>query len=397
MNSHVIDSRYLNDLFGTPELRRVFSDTAQLQSWLDFEAALARGRGCGGLGAGGSRRRDHPRGTRRADRPRRVARGGQLHRAPAHLAGAAIDRRYATAKLAVMSTGARPRRTSPTPGSCSRRRRPTASSWPICAAWPHAAGRSGAPRARHADAGPHPRPARHPHHLRLQGRRLAGRGAAARRAAGAARPSASSSGEFAGASTTLASIGDDPAVALEVQRRLMADLGLGVPVDRLARRARPASAELGGAAGADRRDDGQDRPRGDPAPEKRGDGAGRAAPSRQDRLEHDAAQAQSDGVRGDHGAGAAGAVARRPRCSNPMGTAEHERDWSAVHAEWAAVPEICLLTGAAVTQTSDVIRGLIVYRERMRQNVDALHGLILSEAVMLRLGRVRGTPGRHTT
>ena len=49
MNSHVIDSRYLGDLFGTEELRRVFSDIAQLQSWLDFEAALARAEAAVGL------------------------------------------------------------------------------------------------------------------------------------------------------------------------------------------------------------------------------------------------------------------------------------------------------------------------------------------------------------
>ena len=49
MNAHVIDSRYLNDLFGTAELRRVFSDTRQLQCWLDFEAALARAEAAEGL------------------------------------------------------------------------------------------------------------------------------------------------------------------------------------------------------------------------------------------------------------------------------------------------------------------------------------------------------------
>ena len=78
-----------------------------------------------------------------------------------------------------------------------------------------------------------------------------------------------------------------------------------------------------------------------------------------------------------------------------MGTAEHERDWSAVHAEWAAVPEICLLAGAAVGQTLDVIKDLIVYPENMRRNVDALHGLILSEAVMLRLGESVGRQVAH--
>ena len=48
---------------------------------------------------------------------------------------------------------------------------------------------------------------------------------------------------------------------------------------------------------------------------------------------------------------AAGPVRFRPALLESMGTAEHERDWSAVHTEWAAVPEICLLTGAAVAQT----------------------------------------------
>ena len=42
-------------------------------------------------------------------------------------------------------------------------------------------------RARHAAGGPHARPARHADHLRVQGRGLAGRGAAAHRAAGAGR------------------------------------------------------------------------------------------------------------------------------------------------------------------------------------------------------------------
>ena len=49
MNAHVIDSGYLRDLFGTEELRQVFSDRQQLQGWLDFEAALARAEAAVGL------------------------------------------------------------------------------------------------------------------------------------------------------------------------------------------------------------------------------------------------------------------------------------------------------------------------------------------------------------
>ena len=42
MPSHVIDSRLLRDLYGTPAMRRVFDDEGLLQKWLDYEAALAR-------------------------------------------------------------------------------------------------------------------------------------------------------------------------------------------------------------------------------------------------------------------------------------------------------------------------------------------------------------------
>jgi 3-carboxy-cis,cis-muconate cycloisomerase len=59
------------------------------------------------------------------------------------------------------------------------------------------------------------------------------------------------------------------------------------------------------------------------------------------------------------------------------------------------VPEACLLAGAALEQALDVVKGLHVYRDRMRANVDALHGLILSEAVMLALGEHIGRNAAH--
>ncbi|RME85263.1 MAG: adenylosuccinate lyase [Caldilineae bacterium] len=75
--------------------------------------------------------------------------------------------------------------------------------------------------------------------------------------------------------------------------------------------------------------------------------------------------------------------------------AEHERDWSAMHVEWAALPEICILAGGAVAHTLQAIRGLRVDRKRMRRNVDLLHGLMMSEAVMLRLGEFVGRQTAH--
>ena len=49
----------------------------------------------------------------------------------------------------------------------------------------------------------------------------------------------------------------------------------------------------------------------------------------------------------------------------------------------------------ASRQIRDVIARLIVYRDRMQENVDALHGLILSEAVMLALGEHVGRQVSH--
>src|SRR6202158_3781281 len=42
MASTVIDSAFLRDLYGTPEMRGVFADMRLLQRWLDVEVALAR-------------------------------------------------------------------------------------------------------------------------------------------------------------------------------------------------------------------------------------------------------------------------------------------------------------------------------------------------------------------
>src|SRR3990172_7298899 len=42
MTSHILDSRFLKDLYGTPEMRAVFDDMHLLQKWLDTEVALAQ-------------------------------------------------------------------------------------------------------------------------------------------------------------------------------------------------------------------------------------------------------------------------------------------------------------------------------------------------------------------
>jgi 3-carboxy-cis,cis-muconate cycloisomerase len=42
MSAHILDSILLQDLYGTPEMRRIFDDKQLLQKWLDVEVALAQ-------------------------------------------------------------------------------------------------------------------------------------------------------------------------------------------------------------------------------------------------------------------------------------------------------------------------------------------------------------------
>lgn len=71
--------------------------------------------------------------------------------------------------------------------------------------------------------------------------------------------------------------------------------------------------------------------------------------------------------------------------------AAHERDMSAGRAEWVLVPEACCLASGALAWTLHVARGLRVDPARMRANLDAVGPVLASEAVMLgltaRLGR----------
>jgi adenylosuccinate lyase len=72
---------------------------------------------------------------------------------------------------------------------------------------------------------------------------------------------------------------------------------------------------------------------------------------------------------------------------------EHERDGRAWKAEWVAVPEACLLTGAALAMGVSLLEGLQVDEQRMRANLDDRQGYPLSEPVM-RLATER--LGKHT-
>ena len=75
--------------------------------------------------------------------------------------------------------------------------------------------------------------------------------------------------------------------------------------------------------------------------------------------------------------------------------AAHERDMSVGRAEWVLVPEAACLSVAALHWSLVVARGLSVNAERMRENLGRLGGLLLSEAVMLKLGETLGRNTAH--
>jgi adenylosuccinate lyase len=75
--------------------------------------------------------------------------------------------------------------------------------------------------------------------------------------------------------------------------------------------------------------------------------------------------------------------------------AEHEADRSTTNLAGRAIEEACILTGDALERLVMLAEGLEVYPERMRRNLDLSGGLIMSEALMLELGRVLGRQRAH--
>ncbi|MFQ6571888.1 adenylosuccinate lyase [Pseudomonas sp. UM16] len=74
----------------------------------------------------------------------------------------------------------------------------------------------------------------------------------------------------------------------------------------------------------------------------------------------------------------------------------HERDGSAWRIEWAALPELFIYAGALLTRMEGLLAaGLEVREERMRANLELFGGLILSERVMLALATQFGKQTAH--
>ena len=74
---------------------------------------------------------------------------------------------------------------------------------------------------------------------------------------------------------------------------------------------------------------------------------------------------------------------------------EDERGLGGWQAEWETLPEIVVLSAEALHQLHTAISGLEVHPARMKENLEATHGLIFAEAITVRLAeRVGKTEAR---
>ena len=74
---------------------------------------------------------------------------------------------------------------------------------------------------------------------------------------------------------------------------------------------------------------------------------------------------------------------------------EHERAAGGWQAEWEALSGALAYTGGAAAAIREVLEGLEVRSERMRENLDMTGGLVLAESVSLALGRRIGRSQAH--
>lgn len=72
---------------------------------------------------------------------------------------------------------------------------------------------------------------------------------------------------------------------------------------------------------------------------------------------------------------------------------DFERATGPWHLEWVSLPESFLLTASSLSNAKFMLSGLVVHEARMRENLDLTHGLIVAEAVMMaaapKIGRQR--------
>jgi 3-carboxy-cis,cis-muconate cycloisomerase len=196
-------------------------------------------------------------------------------------------------------------------------------------------------------------------------------------------------GQFAGAAGTLASLGDD---GFAVQEALCAELGLGVPVSTW-HVARDGFAEtlnflalVTGSLGKIALDlmvmasteFGEVY-----EPFVKGRGASSTMPQKRNPISSELMLAAAKGVRQHAGLMLDAMVQDFERATGP---------W---HAEWMAIPEAFVLAAGALNQARFALGGLIVDEARMAKNLAMSNGLIVAEAVMMRMAPIIGRQDAH--
>lgn len=74
---------------------------------------------------------------------------------------------------------------------------------------------------------------------------------------------------------------------------------------------------------------------------------------------------------------------------------EHERDMTFWQSDWSYLPQICINLSAAMKMLNDVLNQMIVHKDNIKHNLLETKGLIVSERVMLDLGRYLGRQNAH--
>jgi 3-carboxy-cis,cis-muconate cycloisomerase len=74
---------------------------------------------------------------------------------------------------------------------------------------------------------------------------------------------------------------------------------------------------------------------------------------------------------------------------------DFERATGPWHVEWLAVPESFMLTAGSLAQAKFMLEGLVVDEARMRKNLELTQGLIVAEAVMMGLAPYLGRQNAH--
>ncbi|WP_028694710.1 class-II fumarase/aspartase family protein [Pseudomonas cremoricolorata] len=196
-------------------------------------------------------------------------------------------------------------------------------------------------------------------------------------------------GQFAGAAGTLASLGDK---GLQVQAALMAELGLGVP-QATWHVARDGFAETLNFLGLVTASLGKvaldimmmmTSELGEAyEPFVKGRGASSTMPQKRNPISCELMYAAAKGVRQQAGLMLDAMIQDFERSTGP---------WQ---AEWIAIPEAFALSAASLGQARFMLAGLDVRTERMRKNLDMTQGLIVAEAVMMGLAPALGRQVAH--